>query len=191
VVPGFSPTGGSVVEAAEVDSPRGAFVVAFSGPDAVGCGGIRGLTPSIAEIKRLFVRREARGRGLASAMLVALEEQAAELGYGEVRLDTHATGPAGLFRAAGYCAMPQVQRQSICALLVSQATADPGESRPCLSLTVTPMPRRTHQDRTAGANTRRSCRRRHGTRPPSPTRGRARPASRCRPPAVPPGRRSS
>jgi GNAT superfamily N-acetyltransferase len=107
VVPGFSPTSGSVAPAAEFDSPRGAFVVAFSGPDAVGCGGIRGLTPSIAEIKRLFVRREARGQGLASAMLVALEEQATELGYGEVRLDTHAAGPVGLFQAAGYCAMPK------------------------------------------------------------------------------------
>jgi GNAT superfamily N-acetyltransferase len=58
----------------------------------------------VAEIKRMYVRPEARSRGVAAALLRTLEEAAAVLGYARTRLDT---GPKQvtaqrLYRAAGY-----------------------------------------------------------------------------------------
>jgi len=89
--------------------PVGAFLVVVDDerpgePVAVGCGGIRFLTPTRAEVKHLFLRDEARGRGWGRALLAALEDRARELGATETVLDTNASLAAaqGLYRASGY-----------------------------------------------------------------------------------------
>lgn len=70
--------------------PTGAFVVARSGERLVGCVGVRLVPdrPDVAEVKRMFVRPEVRGSGLAAALLAAAEEAARDLGATTVRLDT-------------------------------------------------------------------------------------------------------
>jgi GNAT superfamily N-acetyltransferase len=88
----------------ELRAPGGAYLVGYEGDDAVGGGGLRRLSEGVAEIKRMFVRPEARSRGVARALLEALEDEARALGYAAVRLDT---GPKqlhglALYRAAGY-----------------------------------------------------------------------------------------
>ena len=88
----------------ELRPPGGAYFVGFEGTEAVAGGGLRRLGDGVAEIKRMYVRPEARSRGLAAALLRALEEAARDLGYAYARLDT---GPkqvyaARLYRAAGY-----------------------------------------------------------------------------------------
>ena len=60
------------------------------------------------KIKRMYVRPAARSRGMAAALLAALESTALSLGYAAVRLDT---GPKQvhaqrLYRAAGYVDVP-------------------------------------------------------------------------------------
>lgn len=101
---GFTPKGGSTVEASEFIAPHGAFLLAMSGEAAVGCGGVRRLLPTIGEVKRLFVRRTARGSGVGRVLLAGLERRAAALGLEELRLDTDGGEPAALalFRSAGY-----------------------------------------------------------------------------------------
>ncbi len=103
-VPGFSPTRGSTVEARDFATPAGVFLLAVSGEEPVGCGGLRRLTPVIGEVKRLFVRRVARGRGVARTLLDGLEDRAGERGFGALRLDTTGGNAAvlELFRSAGY-----------------------------------------------------------------------------------------
>jgi GNAT superfamily N-acetyltransferase len=90
--------------AAELRAPGGIYLVCYDGGDAVAGGGLRRLDAGVAEIKRMYVRPAARSRGVARALLGALEDAAAALGYGATRLDT---GPrqvhAGrLYRSAGY-----------------------------------------------------------------------------------------
>jgi GNAT superfamily N-acetyltransferase len=90
--------------ASELRAPVGTYLVGWEGPAAVAGGGVRHFTDGVAEIKRMFVRPAARSRGVAGALLTALECAARSLGYHRVRLDT---GPKqahaeSLYRRAGY-----------------------------------------------------------------------------------------
>ena len=87
--------------------PRFIFVVARIDGHPAGCGAVRELDPSTGEIKRMFVRPEHRGRGIARRVLSALEAQAAGLGYTTLRLETGDRQPEaiGLYKSAGYQAI--------------------------------------------------------------------------------------
>jgi ribosomal protein S18 acetylase RimI-like enzyme len=89
---------------AELRPPTGAYYVGYEGSLAVAGGGLRPLGEGVAEIKRMYVRPEARSRGVAAALLRTLEDAASAMGYTCTRLDT---GPKQvtaqrLYRAAGY-----------------------------------------------------------------------------------------
>jgi len=89
---------------AELSPPQGAFIVGEQDGVAVCCGGIKRLPDGACEIKRMFVIEQARGRGVARALLEELERRAGELGYAIVRLDT---GPLQMraqrmYERAGY-----------------------------------------------------------------------------------------
>ena len=88
----------------ELSPPHGAFLVGSSAGKPVCCGGVKRLDHRICEIKKMYVIPEQRGRGVARALLHALEAKARELGYTTARLDT---GPKqlnarGLYEAEGY-----------------------------------------------------------------------------------------
>ena len=102
--PGWHPGVGPRAEPVDFAGPGGAFVVAYEGERAVGCGGLKRLDEQTAEIKRMFVAPQTRGRGVARAILAWLERAAAERGYGAIRLDTGPEQPhaAALYRSAGY-----------------------------------------------------------------------------------------
>jgi GNAT superfamily N-acetyltransferase len=92
------------VEPFELRPPEGVYLVGWEGDAAVAGGGLRRLDDGVAEVKRMFVRPPARSRGLAGALLEALEAQARSLGYDRARLDT---GPKqvhaiALYTRAGY-----------------------------------------------------------------------------------------
>src|SRR5688500_6402847 len=48
-------------------------VVAYEDEKAVGCGAFKEFEPNVAEIKRMFVLEDARGRGIAKKILSELE----------------------------------------------------------------------------------------------------------------------
>lgn len=84
------------------------FVVAYSGERPAGCGGIRPLDGESVELKRFFVDRECRGRGIASKVLAYLEGAARARGYRLVKLET---GPKqheaiALYEKYGYYEIP-------------------------------------------------------------------------------------
>ena len=100
----FSRLDNPALSPGELRPPGGAYLVGFAGDDAVAGGGLRRLTDEVAEIKRMYVRPQARSRGVARALLVALEEAAVSLGYAAARLDTGPKQMHGLalYRSAGY-----------------------------------------------------------------------------------------
>lgn len=55
---------------------------------AVACGAIKAFADDRAEIKRMYVKEAARGKGLAGMVLKELEEWAQELGFKALVLET-------------------------------------------------------------------------------------------------------
>jgi GNAT superfamily N-acetyltransferase len=70
---GFDPGDALAEAAAGYDPPDGAFVVARAGETMVGCGAIVFLDDETAEIKRMWILAEVRGRGLGKRLLAWLE----------------------------------------------------------------------------------------------------------------------
>ncbi len=81
------------------------FLVARNaGGDPVGCGTLLDLGGGVAEIKRMYVRPEARGQGVSRGVLEGLEREALRRGFARCRLETGERQPEamGLYRSAGY-----------------------------------------------------------------------------------------
>jgi len=88
--------------------PGSGFLVGRVGSQAVACGAYRPLAPGVAEIKRMFVVPEHRGRGYSKAILTTLERLAIESGYHTARLETRSKQEAAiaLYEGLGYGRIP-------------------------------------------------------------------------------------
>lgn len=102
------PTGFDAGDLAEdapaMNAPYGSFLLGRVDGDTATCGGVRPLTRTRAEIKRMWVDGAWRGCGLGGRMLTALEAAARDLGYREVYLDTNSTltEAIAMYDRAGY-----------------------------------------------------------------------------------------
>jgi GNAT superfamily N-acetyltransferase len=92
----------------EVLPPDGRFVIVFEGGEPVACGGFRRHDAETAEIKRMWVRPHARGRGLARLVLRELESSARARGYRALVLETGLRQPEALalYESHGYTPIP-------------------------------------------------------------------------------------
>jgi GNAT superfamily N-acetyltransferase len=98
------------VDPAQFTPPEGQFLVAWLDGRPVGCGAWRTYhgDPGVAEVKRMYTVPEARGRGVALALLRALEEGAREAGRKRIVLETGNRQPEAiaLYLKAGYARIP-------------------------------------------------------------------------------------
>jgi GNAT superfamily N-acetyltransferase len=96
------------IAAGEFDPPRGAFLVAWLDGEPAGCAGWRALDGGRAELKRMWVALHARRRGLAKALLAAVEDSARGAGRTRLVLETGTAQPEAmtLYEASGYTSIP-------------------------------------------------------------------------------------
>jgi GNAT superfamily N-acetyltransferase len=85
-----------------------AVVVAYENNQAIGCGAFKAHSDGQAEIKRMFVLPEFRGRGMAMQILTELETWAQESNYSSTVLETGKKQPEAirLYQKAGYQIIP-------------------------------------------------------------------------------------
>ncbi len=91
----------------KIDMIRNA-VVAYADGEAIACGAFKPYTTDTAEVKRMFVRPEFRGQGIAGKVLQELESWADELGYKTLVLETGKAQPEAirLYSKSGYNIIP-------------------------------------------------------------------------------------
>ena len=63
-------------------------ILLFDGKNPIGCGGIKKYSNTVMEVKRMYVKPDYRGQGIASQILTSLENWALELGYSSTILET-------------------------------------------------------------------------------------------------------
>ncbi|WP_331746546.1 GNAT family N-acetyltransferase (plasmid) [Streptomyces halstedii] len=91
--------------ASQFAPPHGLFLLVQNEiGDALGCGGWRFLGTQTAEIKRMYVRPEARAQSLGREILLHLEADAKDRGATFAQLETGVANTAALalYRAQGY-----------------------------------------------------------------------------------------
>ena len=100
----YPPESNHLLDIDALATPSIRFFVARCDGVVVGCGALRLDASGYGEIKRMFVRPDARGTGLGRLILGRLEQEARHEGLGCVRLETgiHQAAARKVYRAAGY-----------------------------------------------------------------------------------------
>lgn len=95
---------GPNLKAQHLEAGRGTFLIARDNGRSVGCGAIRLLDTTTAEVKRMYVEPEQRGKGIGRAVLARLEAEARQLGAKRLVLETGVLSPEALalYRGAGF-----------------------------------------------------------------------------------------
>lgn len=83
-------------------------VIVYAGDEPVACGCFKKYDAETAEIKRMFVQKTWRGKGLSKVVLQELEKWAAEKGFRYAVLETsiHFTTARSLYESSHYRVVP-------------------------------------------------------------------------------------
>ncbi|WP_422859989.1 GNAT family N-acetyltransferase [Flagellimonas sp. S174] len=69
-------------------APEGSLFLIFEDATPIGCFAIRKLEPEICELKRMFLEKQHRGKGIGKQMMGEALREARHLGYSKIRLDS-------------------------------------------------------------------------------------------------------
>lgn len=88
-----------------------AAIVALEDGVPAGCGCFKPFSDDAVEMKRIFVKRGFRGRGISKELVRLLEEWALSLGFERAVLETGVNQPEaiGLYESAGYRRIPNYE----------------------------------------------------------------------------------
>lgn len=94
--------------------PEGFIYVARNADQPIGCIALRKLEPDICELKRMYILPEYRGSGTGKKLLELAVEEAGNIGYKKIRLDTlknmqaavHLYKSFGFYEISPYCFNP-------------------------------------------------------------------------------------
>lgn len=90
--------------------PNGRLYLAYSGDEVIGCIAMREIETGICEMKRLYLREAARGKGVGNQLIELVIRVAKSMGYEKMRLDTYPSkmGKAvDLYRSHGFYEIPR------------------------------------------------------------------------------------
>jgi GNAT superfamily N-acetyltransferase len=92
--------------------PRGRLLVARAGSEIVGVGALKPIDHSVVELKRMYVRPQARGQGVGRAILERLLAEALTIGYQVARLETASfmREAQAMYRSLGFQDTPVFDR---------------------------------------------------------------------------------
>ena len=84
--------------------PYGRLLIAVADGEIAGVGCLRKLGDETGEIKRMYVRPEFRGKGIGSKLVKHLIDEAREIGYSRMRLDSarFMREAHSIYRSAGF-----------------------------------------------------------------------------------------
>lgn len=96
-------------------APNGCLLLVLNGETTVGCAGVRRWNDDIAELKRMYLKPETRGKGMGRELLQTALEHARQLGYRNIRLDTLPTMKAAIaiYRESGFTDIPAYRENPI------------------------------------------------------------------------------
>jgi GNAT superfamily N-acetyltransferase len=89
-------------------APLGRVLLAFDGDQLIGCGAMRPIDATTAEMKRLYVRPAGRGQQLGRRLAEEICGAARDAGYARICLDTlpHMAAAQQLYASLGFEAIP-------------------------------------------------------------------------------------
>jgi GNAT superfamily N-acetyltransferase len=97
-------------------APRGRLLVAIDESEPLGTGSLLTFdAPTTGEIKRLYVREAARGRGVGDALMRALLDEARRMRFSRVILDTapELTAARAMYTRFGFRQIPHYRPEQL------------------------------------------------------------------------------
>jgi putative acetyltransferase len=100
----YPPESNHLLDVASLRAPSVTFLVARDAGEAVACGGVLRDPRGWGEVKRMYVRRDQRGRGTGRRVLTGIEGVARSARLPLLRLETgiHNSDALALYRRAGF-----------------------------------------------------------------------------------------
>jgi GNAT superfamily N-acetyltransferase len=105
---GDDPNGPSGFTPEMFSPPEGRFLVGYLDGRPVAIAAFRRIDTDLARVHRVYVRPEARGRGMSRRMMGHLEALATAAGYRRLELETGTRQPAArrVYESLGYTPVP-------------------------------------------------------------------------------------
>lgn len=103
------------VQDQEFEPPEGVFLALIENGVVVAGGGLRRFSRDTCEVKRMWTAPDQRRKGYASVVLDALEQEARNRGYANLRLETGPAQPEAraLYDRRGYRRIPTYGRYEL------------------------------------------------------------------------------
>ena len=105
--------------------PQGRLLLAKYDGQLAGCVALHQIEDGIGEMKRLYVRPQARGKGLGRALADYLIAEARQIGYKKMRLDTVEPvmkDAVAMYRRLGFREIPPYRENPIAGALYMELT---------------------------------------------------------------------